>query len=250
MQKLFLKIFLLTVLSQGALCAKDYNASLFGIKSDGITLNTQSIQKAIDFISEKGGGKLKFYVGRYLTGSVQLKSNVSIELNEGAVLVGTTSIYDYIGVNNLKALIMADGQQNIGITGKGVIEGQGAGVIEQITKQIQKGYLKASIAQASPGLIALSNCSGINIEGINLQNATGSFIAFSSSKQINVKGISIKKPATKESKALVLKQNDGIKLENLFIETTEPEIQSDGQSKNITLVNCKNASGKNLMLKN
>jgi polygalacturonase len=108
MQKLFLKIFLLTVLSQGALCAKDYNASLFGIKSDGITLNTQSIQKAIDFISEKGGGKLKFYVGRYLTGSVQLKSNVSIELNEGAVLVGTTSIYDYMGVNNLKALMMAN----------------------------------------------------------------------------------------------------------------------------------------------
>jgi polygalacturonase len=52
------------LISQGPLCAKDYNASLFGIKSDGITLNTQSIQRAIDFISEKGGGKLKFYVSK------------------------------------------------------------------------------------------------------------------------------------------------------------------------------------------
>ena len=250
MQKLFINIFLFLVLSQGVLSAKDYNASLFGIKSDGITLNTQSIQKAIDFISEKGGGKLKFYVGRYLTGSVQLKSNVSIELNEGAVLVGTTSIYDYMAIKSVKALIIADGQQNIGVTGKGVIEGQGAGVIEQITKQIQKGYLNESIAQASPDLIALSNCSGINIEGINLQNATGNFVAFSACKQISMKGISIKKTTTKESKALVFKQNEGISLENLFIETTEPEIQSDGQSKNITLVNCKNASGKNLILKN
>lgn len=60
MQKLFLKIFFLLVISQGTLSAKDYNASLFGIKSDGITLNTQSIQKAIDFISEKGEVNLNF----------------------------------------------------------------------------------------------------------------------------------------------------------------------------------------------
>lgn len=246
MKKLLFKTFLLLLLSQINLLAKDYNASLFGIKSDGISLNTQSIQKAIDFISEKGGGKLKFFVGRYLTGSVQLKSNVSIELNEGAVLVGTTSIYDYMGVNKTKALIIADGQQNIGVIGKGVIEGQGAGVIEQITKQVQKGYLKETIAQASPGLIAINNCNGINIEGINLQNASGNFITFSACKQISIKGISIKKPAVKENKALVFAQTDGVKLENLFIETAEPEIQSDGQSKNITIVNCKNASGKNL----
>lgn len=246
MKKLLFKTFLLLLLSQINLLAKDYNASLFGIKSDGISLNTQSIQKAIDFISEKGGGKLKFFVGRYLTGSVQLKSNVSIELNEGAVLVGTTSIYDYVGVNKTKALIIADGQQNIGVIGKGVIEGQGAGVIEQITKQVQMGYLKETIAQASPGLIAINNCNGINIEGINLQNASGNFITFSACKQISIKGISIKKPAVKENKALVFAQTDGVKLENLFIETAEPEIQSDGQSKNITIVNCKNASGKNL----
>ena len=43
-----------------------YNASLFGIKSNGTTLNTTSIQKAVDYISEKGGGTLRFYVGRYL----------------------------------------------------------------------------------------------------------------------------------------------------------------------------------------
>lgn len=246
MKKLFLKTFLLLLLSQIHLLAKDYNASIFGIKSDGITLNTQSIQKAIDFISEKGGGKLKFYVGRYLTGSVQLKSNVSIELNEGAVLVGTTSIYDYKGVNRSKALIIADGQQNIGVVGKGVIEGQGSGVLEQITKQIQKGYLKETIAQASPGLIAINNCNGINIEGINLQNASGNFITFSACKQISIKGINIKKSTVKESKGLVLAQIDGLKMENIFIETAEPEIQTDGQSKNILLVNCKNASGKNL----
>lgn len=50
---------------------------MFGIKSDGVTLNTRSIQRAVDYISEQGGGRLIFYVGRYLTGSIELKSNVT-----------------------------------------------------------------------------------------------------------------------------------------------------------------------------
>ena len=250
MQKLFLKICLLIVMSQGALCAKDYNASLFGIKSDGVTLNTPSIQKAIDFISEKGGGKLKFYVGRYLTGSIQLKSNVTIELNEGAVLVGTPSIYDYVGINGMKALIVADGQQNIGVSGKGVIEGQGPAVLEQIAKQIQKGYLQETISQASPALIALNNCSGINIEGFNLQNACGNVIALTACKQVRLAGLKIKSTSNKETKGLVFSKVDGIKLENLFIETVVSEIQSDGLSTSISMVNCQYASGKKLIFKN
>ena len=246
MKKLLLKTFLLFVISQTNLLAKDYNASLFGIKSDGVTLNTQSIQRAIDFISEKGGGKLKFYVGRYLTGSVRLKSNVTIDLNEGAVLVATTSVYDYFGANGIKALIVSEGQQNIGVSGKGVIEGQGPALLEQIAKQIQKGYLQETISQASPALIAMSNCSDINIEGFNLQNACGNVIVLSACQQVRLSGLKIKSTSNKDSKGLVFSKVDGIKLENLFIDTLESEIKSDGLSTNITIVNCQYASGKNL----
>jgi polygalacturonase len=185
-----------------------------------------------------------------LTGSIQLKSNVTIELNEGAVLVGTTSIYDYLGVNGTKALIIAEGQQNIGISGKGVIEGQGSGVLEQISKQIQKGYLKETIAQASPALIAMNNCIGINIEGFNLQNACGNVIALADCKQVRLAGLKIKSTSNKESKGFVFSKVDGIKLENLFIETVESEIKLDGLSTNISIANCQYASGKKLVLKN
>ena len=61
------------------LWAKDYPASMFGIKSNGEVMNTNSIQKAIDYISENGGGRLVFKVGRYLTGTIHLKSNVTID---------------------------------------------------------------------------------------------------------------------------------------------------------------------------
>ena len=85
MRKLIVSIFCLAVAVSAS--AKDYYASMFGIKSNGTTLNTTSIQKAIDFISEEGGGKLIFKVGRYLTGTIELKDNVTIELGEDIYLV-------------------------------------------------------------------------------------------------------------------------------------------------------------------
>src|SRR5690554_5586558 len=87
-----LLLFLLLILSTVSTYAQHtYNASFFGIKSNGTTLNTTAIQKAIDYISEQGGGELNFYVGRYLTGTIELKSNVTLILHEGAVLVGSTN---------------------------------------------------------------------------------------------------------------------------------------------------------------
>lgn len=247
-----LKIFslvLLLVLSLN-ISARDYKASLFGVKSEGITLNTKSIQKAVDFISENGGGKLVFYVGRYLTGTIQLKSNVTIELKEGAVLVATTSIYDYFGVNGPQALIVADGQQNIGIVGNGVIDGQGASVLEQIYLQIQKGYLKETAAQASPALIAMNNCSNININGFNLMNACGNVQSYVGCKNLSVTGVAVKSTAVKGTKGLLLTGCEDVKLSNIYFETSGTELSSAGTSKNITVVDCKNVNGKKLQAKN
>ena len=67
---------------------KEYLASYFGIKSNGIIDNTTSIQKAIDYIAEHGGGTLTFSVGRYVTGAVYLKSNVNIRLDAAADIIG------------------------------------------------------------------------------------------------------------------------------------------------------------------
>ncbi len=72
-----------------------YKASRFGCKSNGSILNTNSIQMAVDFIAAQGGGTLVFEVGRYLTGSIHLRDGVNIQLNEGALLVGSDNPYDY-----------------------------------------------------------------------------------------------------------------------------------------------------------
>src|ERR1019366_7536816 len=97
---------------------KDYPASFFGIRSDGGTLYTRSIQFAIDYINQNGGGRLVFYVGRYLTGSLHLKSNVILQLEEGAVLVGSLNPMDH-DRKQFTALIFAYDQHDVAITGKG-----------------------------------------------------------------------------------------------------------------------------------
>ena len=135
--KLFASVIGLLVFVAG-LSAKDYQVAMFGIKSDGVTLNTRSIQRAVDYISEQGGGRLIFYVGRYLTGSIELKSNVTIRIEEGAVLVAVPSVYDFKGVGGCNAIIYADKQKNIGIGGKGVIDGRSIAVRASVEEQYAK----------------------------------------------------------------------------------------------------------------
>jgi polygalacturonase len=156
--------------------AKDYNASMFGVKSNGTTLNTTSIQKAIDFISENGGGRLVFYVGRYLTGTIYLKSNVTIRLEEGAILVGSVNPFDYEMNYNWTALIFALDQKNIGITGKGVIDGQGFQVAYNLVDLIHKGVVSDPLKYdrpretIRPQNIYFRGCRNIVISDITLKD--------------------------------------------------------------------------------
>ena len=171
--KIFLFLFLF---SPGLLSAKDYNVSMFGAKSNGTTMNTSSIQKGIDFISENGGGRLVFYVGRYLTGTVYLKSNVTIQLEEGAILVGSLNPLDYEMNYNWTALIFALGQQNIGITGKGVIDGCGFEVANNLVDLIHKGVISDPLKYdrpretIRPQNIYFRGCRNVTIRGIMLKD--------------------------------------------------------------------------------
>ena len=229
--------------------AKYYKASLFGIKSDGTTLNTESIQYAIDYISENGGGQLVFYVGRYLTGSFNLKPNVTIHLREGAVLVAFQSIYDYFEVNNTQALILADSVENIGITGKGVIEGHGSGLLESITEQVQKGHLDKGDLQNKPALIHFNECKDITLDGVIMRDACGDTQLFSGCENVRINNITVQSQIVPDSKGVVLSNCNGVMITNSFFDTSGSELNSDKESSGVTVKETINASGKKIQFR-
>lgn len=242
-------IALLALMTLCHLSAKDYPASLFDIKSDGVTLNTASIQYAIDYISANGGGQLNFYVGRYLTGSFHLKSNVTIQLHEGAVLVAFPSIYDYFRVNDIPALILADSVENIGITGKGVIEGNGQGVLKSLTDQVEKGYLPESELQSKPALIHFNRCNNVNLEGIILRNACGDVQRYSDCKGVTLRGITVESRAVPGSRGVVITNCHDVTLEKTYMDTVGDEVNADRASTNVSVKESINAKGQKLQAK-
>ena len=106
----------------------------FGAVGDGIALNTEAFRKAIDALSQKGGGKLVVPQGVWHTGPIVLKSNIELHLKAGAVILfaADESLYPIIETSfegldtrRLQSPIYANGATNIAITGKGVIDGNG-----------------------------------------------------------------------------------------------------------------------------
>lgn len=99
----------------------------FGITADGTTLQTQKIQQVIDECASSGGGIVEFPPGRYLTGMLRLRSHVELRLDRGATLMGSTNLQDdYPPVYGQKALIYAEGIEDAGLSGHGVMDGQAA----------------------------------------------------------------------------------------------------------------------------
>ena len=105
-----------------------------GAIADGYTLNTKSIQAAIDISNKKGGAVVLVPAGLWLTGPIVLKSNVNLHLSAGATLLFTKDKNEYPLIEaNWEGLpqmrnqspISATGATNIAITGKGIIDGNG-----------------------------------------------------------------------------------------------------------------------------
>jgi polygalacturonase len=106
----------------------------FGAKEAVEDYSNTAINKAIQECHKQGGGKVIVPAGNFFTGPIELKSNVCLHLEEGAVLKFSTNPEDYLPVvlsrwegwdcYNLKPLIYAYEQENIAITGKGILDGQ------------------------------------------------------------------------------------------------------------------------------
>ncbi|WP_288097578.1 GDSL-type esterase/lipase family protein, partial [Hydrotalea sp.] len=115
--------------------AKDtFNIIKYGAVSDGVTLNTQAIQAAINACFNNGGGVVAVPDGFWVTGPIELKNNVNLYVSRGALLQFTKDFTQYKLVESNwegqpaarnQSPISAQHAENIAITGSGIIDGNG-----------------------------------------------------------------------------------------------------------------------------
>ncbi|MDX2194939.1 MAG: glycosyl hydrolase family 28 protein [Cytophagales bacterium] len=102
-----------------------YNIKDFGAKSDSTYINTKSINDAINTCNKMGGGKVYVPQGIYYSGTINLKSNVTLYLESGAVIKGSKDTADYIKDGKRYGLFYTRNAKNITIEGSGEINGNG-----------------------------------------------------------------------------------------------------------------------------
>ena len=173
---------------------KDFLITDYDAKPDGKTLNTIAIQKAIDAASKNKDGRVVFPKGIFLSGSIILKSNVTLYFEEESVLLGSTNPKDYFNMNfkgrpvspknddnSQMALILAHKTNNIALKGKGTIDGQGLELALNIDSLHHAGIAidpKYNLRRNRPNetmrpkLFRFSQCDTVLVEGLKAGEAS------------------------------------------------------------------------------
>jgi hypothetical protein len=176
----------------------------YGAVGDGKTDNTLAIQSAINACAALGGGVVPLQVvgGRsvYLSGPITLLSHVHLNIGAGATLQGTNVHSRYVPayINWVyqanEALISAQGQSDVAITGSGIIDGAGG------QAQPDGGPSWWSLTGGSqpnrPWLIEFYQCNGVTISGVTLQNSPFWTQALRFSNAITETGVTVTAPDT------------------------------------------------------
>jgi polygalacturonase len=244
----------------------------YGAVGDGTTLNTKSIQAAVDACARAGGGKVYLHNGTFLSGTIYLKSNVTLHLESGAVLLGSTNLDDYpvtipafrsyTDKYTERSLIYAEKAQNVSIIGRGVIDGQGASFIGEW--------------KVRPYILRMIECSDVTVEGITLLNSPMWMQHYLACEKLIVRGITVYNHCNRnndmididgcrdviisdcigdtDDDALTLKSTSGRACENVTISNCllsshcnalKMGTESSGGFKNITVTNCVITVSKN-----
>jgi hypothetical protein len=128
------------------------NVRDFGATGDGVTLDHPAIQSAIDKAASSGGAVVHLPAGTYLSGTIELRSGVTLDLAADAVLLGSGRLADYRR-GNWPALILAKDQTRIAITGLGTIDGNSPVLVPTFDAIKKSGDGLAFVPGVAPGQI-------------------------------------------------------------------------------------------------
>ncbi|MDP2996019.1 MAG: glycoside hydrolase family 28 protein [Bryobacterales bacterium] len=241
-----------------------FDVKNFGAATDGLTLAHRAINAAIDACHQAGGGVVYLAPGVYLSGTVVLKSNVTLYLEAGATLLGSKNLGDYDrqpgppekGDANQKHLVFARDAENVGLAGPGRIDGQGPAFWVPSGRAVPPPedawrdvatYDWKPLDRASP-LVEFAGCRNLRIEDLRIENASGWTLRPVNCDNVLIRGIAIKNP-------VIGPNTDGIDptgcrnvfISDCFIDTGDDAICLKSENpyggevrvtRNVTITNC------------
>ncbi|MBI3697107.1 MAG: hypothetical protein HY238_20010, partial [Acidobacteria bacterium] len=203
-----------------------------------VPLNTRTLQEAIEARSRSGGGVVLIPAGRHVTGTIRLKSNVTLHLDPGAVLAGSTNLEDYPPITasyrsytdtyTEKSLLYAENAENITIEGSGTIDGQGAAF---------KGAYKVR-----PYLARFVNCRNISVTGVTFRDSPMWVQHYLACDGVNIRGITVRSRANANNDGIDIDSCERVRISDCDISSGDDAIvlksTSDRPCRNVVVTNC------------
>jgi len=217
---------------------------------------TARLQDIIDAKARAGGGTVRVTAGRHVTGALLLRDDITLELEAGAVLVGSEDPADYPLIEarwegrhqtTHAPLVGGTGLRNVAITGRGTIDGRGA--------PWWKRYREKSLDHPRPRLISIAESSNVLVEGVTLVNSPAWTINPVRCENVTVQKVTIVNPADSPN-------TDGINPDScryVHISDCHIDVGDDcitlksgieteaadkrGPTENVTIANCTMAHG-------
>jgi hypothetical protein len=179
-----------------------YDVRDFGARGDGQTLCTRAIQQALDKCAAADGGTVYLPPGVFLSGTLLLKSGVTLHLDTGCTLRGSVNLRDYPATVSAyrsytdnytdKSLLYGEKLERVAITGRGTIDGQGAA--------FQGPY------KVRPYLLRLVECRDVRVEGVTLRDSPMWVQHYLACDDVRISGITVRSHANAN--------NDGIDIDS------------------------------------
>ena len=230
-----------------------YNVLDYGVINNGVTNNTETIKAVIAEAEKNGGGTIYFPPGKYLTGTIELKSNMTLFVDSGAYIMGSPEPADYpmITKETLKGynreghsgLIKAMNAERVTVTGRGVIDGQGY------------NWWHNPKNEHRPRAIQFINCTNVLIEGITILNSAMWTVHPICCSNVTIDGITIKNPSNSPNTDGINPEScSNVHISNCTIDvgddcltlksgTEDDELQKQHACENIVVTNCTMLNG-------
>ena len=212
----------------------------YGAVGDGKTLDTEAIQAAIDACAAAGGGKTYLGGGTFLSGTIVLKSNVTLYIEAGATLLGSPELKDYpeklpehrsrTELYSVRSVIYAEKQENIAIMGRGTIDGQGAKFLGQPKYRVK------------PFVCRFIQCKNVMTRDVTLRNSAMWMHLHLACDDVVVDGVTVDNWVNNCNNCLTMDGCHNVRVANCSFSSSDDcfELKSTSlrSCKNVTVTNC------------